>query len=329
MTSFRRTAVPFAACALLLASGLAQAQSSVSISGLIDIGAYRDFDKTKKVGTIQRSNIAFSGSEDLGDGMAATFMLSHRFDADTGRVEGDGAKPFWHGEASVGLKGGWGALRLGRALDVISANYWAFDPWYAFNRIASPSWHFVEYNYAANRASNNGSAEYNRLNNGVFYDSPTVAGFSAHVSGSFEKSDGATKNNAGLSLNYNQNGVSLMLASTRNGWGDTETFAGAKYASGAWSVMGSYDQSTYKGTSADSKAKTATLGATYRLGQVELKAGYGRIDVDGVKGRFVGLGADYALSKRTTLYASLGSKKAPSLGASSQTAYGAGLAHSF
>lgn len=52
---------------LLTAAVPALAQSSnVSISGLIDGGIYRSFDGTAQAGTIQRSNLAIAGLEDLG-----------------------------------------------------------------------------------------------------------------------------------------------------------------------------------------------------------------------------------------------------------------------
>ena len=72
------------AATTLLALPAAQAQSNVSISGTIDIGVFKDADKKWNVGPISRSNLKFSGSEDLGGGLAATFALSHRFNADTG-----------------------------------------------------------------------------------------------------------------------------------------------------------------------------------------------------------------------------------------------------
>ncbi len=324
MTPFRLTALSFTT-AMLLASATAQAQSTVNISGLIDLGVYRGFDKTKNVGTIQRSNIAFSGSEDLGGGMAATFKLSHRFDADTGRPEGEGAKPFWQGESTVGLKGGFGSLRLGRALDVVSNNDWAYDPWYNFNRIASPAWQYWHYNYASSRTSNNGKAEYGRLANGVFYDSPSFGGFAVHYSGSFEKSAGQSSNN-GIALTYGGGPVSVMAAASKNANDDTVGYVGAKYTIGSLSLMGAYDRSKYEGP-VDSIAKVFTLGASYTVGLVELKAGYGNLKVDGAKSQFLGLGADYALSKRTSLYVSAGHNKPK--GGDSTSAYGVGIAHSF
>lgn len=329
MTMTRTTALAITLPALLLASAGAAAQSSVRISGMIDLGVYRGFDEQKHVGTIQRSNIAFSGNEDLGGGLAATFALSHRFDADTGSAEGAGSKPFWQGESSVGLKGGFGHLRLGRALDVISANDWAYDPWGNFDRVASPAWNNWHWNYASSRTSNNGSPEYGRLADGVFYDSPAMGGFTVHLSGAFENSGApgaGTGNNSGLSLNYGQGPVSAMLATSRNSSGDTIQFLGASMKTGALTLMGAFDHTVYKAV-VDSTAKVYTFGATYAMGVTTLKAGYGHRDVDGASSRFVGLGADYFLSKRSNLYVSLGHQKPSS--ASGKTAYGAGIAHRF
>jgi predicted porin len=53
---------------------------------------------------------------------------------DTGALEGAGSKPAWHGETTVGLKSGIGALRLGRAVDAIQSQDWAFDAWGNFSR---------------------------------------------------------------------------------------------------------------------------------------------------------------------------------------------------
>ena len=150
-----------------------------------------------------------------------------------------------------------------------------------------------------------------------------------HFSTSFEKATGTGAgkgNNSGLSLNYDQGPVSVMLAHSKNSSDDTVTYLGAKYTIGDLSLMGAYDKSKYE-AAVDSKAKVYTLGAAYKIGQAELKAGYGHLDVDGKKSTFIGLGGDYWLSKRTEVYVSAGRNK-PDAG-SSTTAYGVGLAHSF
>ena len=171
-----------AAPVLFLAAGGAMAQSSLSISGLIDIGVYRDTNKVWQLGPIQRSNIAFGGTEDLGGGLAATFALSMRFEPDTGQLEQVG-KPYFHGESTVGLKGWAGSIRLGRALDAMYSQDWKFDAWGNFDRIASPAWDIWHYNYPSDpRGNANDTPEYGRLNNAVFYDSPSFGGFTVHLS---------------------------------------------------------------------------------------------------------------------------------------------------
>lgn len=325
------TAAALAALSLCLIGPAAHAQSSVNISGYLDIGAYRGFDKVYNVGTIQRSNIAFSGSEDLGGGLAATFKLSHRLDLDTGAQEGVGAKPFWQGESTVGLKGSFGSVRLGRALDVVWNNDWAFDPWGNFDRIASPAWNLWHYNYSSDRTSNNGSPEYGRLANGVFYDSPSFGGFSVQLSGAFENQGnfgGGGGNNVGVSGQYAGGPLKVMLAHSKNAASDKVTFLGAAYKIDALTLMGAYDTSTFESATGDSKAKVYTLGATYGIGSTTLKAGYGHIDVDGAKGSHIGLGADYSLSKRTSVYVTAGRSKAPGAD-DTHSAYGVGIAHSF
>jgi len=117
--------------AMSLATGAACAQSNVTVSGWLSLGIVKKTGSGVAIGTIERSNIAFSGSEDLGNGLAATFKLSHRFDMDTGTVEaGDSIRPFWKGESTIGLKGGFGAVRFGRALTPLWAQTWNPDPWY-------------------------------------------------------------------------------------------------------------------------------------------------------------------------------------------------------
>lgn len=329
------TRSPVGRAALVLIAGCAaataHAQSSVGISGFLDAGYYRGFDGGWHTGTIQRSNIAFWGKEDLGGGLQATFNLSHRFEMGTGQPEGAGSKPFWQGESTVGLKSAdWGALRLGRALDVVSAHDWKYDPWGNFDRIASPAWHNWHYNYASNRTSNNGDPEYGRLASGVFYDSPTFSGFSMSLSGSFDEGDAAagegTGNNLGVALNYDQGPLALTAAHSKNSSQDRVSFIGARYRFGQLALMGAWDRSVYSGP-IDSVARAYTVGLTYDIGLWTLKAGYGHRDVDGVDNNFIGLGASYALSKRTTLYVSAGNDRPTQ--ADDRRAYGVGISHAF
>lgn len=318
----------FACCSLAMAAGPAAAQSStVAVSGYLDAGVYRDYDHTSKLGTVQRSNLAFAGTEDLGGGLQATFRLSTRFEMGSGAPEGNGYKPFWHDESTVGLKGHWGQLRLGRALSAMWAQEWKFDAWANFNRIASPAWHMAHYLTPTDRASNNGTAEYGRMSNGLYYDSPSVGGFTAHLSGSTERTEAQGRHGRGYSasLNYEQGPMAAMLAHERNGSGDTDLYLGGKYRWGAAALMLAYDR-TRSGDSAD-KASMIALGATYTMGATTFKAGYGRQRLNGDTNHMASLGAEYALSRRTMAYASLGHQRYAQQ--PSRTAFGVGLAHSF
>lgn len=157
----------FAAPLLCAAAGAAIAQAQLSISGLIDIGLYRDTNHMWQLGPIQRSNIAFGGVEDLGGGLVATFMLNQRFETDTGQLEQVG-KPFFHAESTVGLKDAFGSIRLGRALDAMYSQDWQFDAWGNYDRIASPAWDIWHFNYPFDPTADSGAPDFGRLSNGVF-----------------------------------------------------------------------------------------------------------------------------------------------------------------
>jgi predicted porin len=305
----------------LLIGGPVCAQSNVTISGSLDIGAFRDAAGVKNIGTIQRSHLQFAGTEDLGDGLAATFRLRHRLDLDTGAPEGNGSKPFWHGESTVGLKGGFGAIRLGRALDAIQSQDGAFDPWENYDRIASPAWDLWHWNYSADPAGG-GSG---RVANAVFYDSPEFTGVSFHFSGSPESPAGAVAKTRAASLLYNSGTLRALLGAGKNSAGATETSVGLRGNFAGVSLMGLYNLTT---SATGSKAKVTTLGAMYAIGATILKAGWGQANVDGVKKeRLTSIGANHALSKRTSVYADLASKRFVATG--TKQVYGAGLTHSF
>lgn len=301
--------------------------SPVQISGFLDLGMYRDFAGTAQLGTIQRSNITFSGVEDLGAGLSATFKLSHRLDLDTGLNEGFGQKPFWHGESTVGLRGDWGHVRLGRALSALWAHDWKFDPWGHINRVASSAWYQWFYYVPTDRVSNNGAAEFGRTPNGIFYDSPTISGFTLHLSGSPERTEGPGGGKPyAASLEYAQGPLAGLLAFDRNGSGDRASFAAGKYRFGGTTLMSSYDDS--RKAQQQGRSRVVSVGVTQKLSmQTTLKAGVGRQKLNEDTNLFYSLGADYALSKRTTLYASLGHQRRGNSAA--KTSFGIGMSHAF
>ncbi len=317
--------------------------NSYKFSGTLDMGVYRDFDGSNNVGPISRSHVSLAGARDLGNGNQATFLLSARLDPSTGEVNdpGDTKKPFFHGEATVGLKSDlFGAVRLGRAQDVITQHDWSYDPFYNYNAIASAAWNTWGSNYATDRTSNTSKStgaaagEYGRLNNGVFYDSPVVNGFQGHISGSFEKSPEVANsangkgNNLGAAVTYNLGPVSMMLGSTENTSGDRRSILGGKYTIGTLELMAAVDRSYYNGDSVVS-ANTITansVGVSYGMGKYRFMANVGvKDDVEST--RFVGLGTQYAIDAMTAVYVSAGNKTYKT--AASQSAIGVGINYRF
>ena len=103
----------------------AQAQTTVQIYGRVDSGlahvtnvdaAGHSITKVPTLTGSFPSRIGFRGTEDLGNGLQAFFILENGLQLDTG-VTGQGNRIFGR-QALVGLKGAWGALSIGRQLNM-------------------------------------------------------------------------------------------------------------------------------------------------------------------------------------------------------------------
>jgi predicted porin len=117
-------AAALAGALAVLAAG-AQAQSNVTIYGIIDTAVAHvdntnaNGDSVTKMPSLTGSfpsRVGFRGTEDLGGGLSAIFTLESGFGPDTGTM-GQGNRLFGR-QASVGLKGKWGALTLGRQVNM-------------------------------------------------------------------------------------------------------------------------------------------------------------------------------------------------------------------
>lgn len=110
-----------AALACALAMPAASAQTNVQIYGIVDTSisyltnvdaAGHAVTKMNSVTGELPSRIGFRGTEDLGNGLTAFFVLENGLSLDTGTT-GQGNRLFGR-QANVGLKGAWGTLTLGR-----------------------------------------------------------------------------------------------------------------------------------------------------------------------------------------------------------------------
>jgi predicted porin len=298
--SMKKTLVAIAA----LTAVAAFAQSSVSISGGMRIGYGQNAAGAKGLMTNQGSGntINITVVEDLGGGMAAEGAVQMRYDMTNGVLNsGLTTAPTGAGGAAaaagaentrllhttrLGLKGGFGAIQMGRiGLD----QHWAYT---AFGSTTAGA--------AVNPVGAYGATEDNQLR----YVSPNISGFQAHLATSF-------KNNAGGAFNAGAVNGSQVFLQYANG-PIAATFVNEKLNSGAkGSQLGaSYNFGVAKVNFITGSIKTAgvktadamTLSATAPMGPVVLKAAF-KNDRMAANNDANALGVDYALSKRTTVEA--------------------------
>lgn len=102
------------ALAAIAASSAVFAQSSVTLYGVVDasVESVKGTDTVTRVSSdnLVSSRLGFKGTEDLGGGLKANFVLEAALAVDTGATK----DRFFDRAAWVGVSGGFGALRFGR-----------------------------------------------------------------------------------------------------------------------------------------------------------------------------------------------------------------------
>lgn len=331
-----------------MASG-AWGQSRVTLSGELDAGlqyykaANGDSVNRLQNGGFGASRILIAGSEDMGNGLKANFMLEMGPAIDTGMASRFGLfnRASWVGLSSSAA----GELRLGRQLTGTANLLCQVDlHWCAsgFNGTG------IMYNGdlavvgrwisgSPGRGGNNndgisvfsggngtaGSAESNRKNNSIQYTSPSIGGFQAKLmyalgeAGShpangngnhFDATLGYTRGNLFLAVGYAQ----VKPDPLWNAKGSL-TSVGGTYAFGDLKVGAIYQYETASGPAVRwTRASAWAVTAAYQMGSFEpyLKFGQHRTNgtgayriVDGTDAFVVNVGALYKLSRRTALYA--------------------------
>ncbi|MBP6903440.1 MAG: porin [Burkholderiaceae bacterium] len=326
----RRTAAASATAALasllLAAVPAAQAQSTVTLTGMFDLSVGQTQNpggaKTKAVesGRMSTSWFGVNGKEDLGGGLYAQFVLESFLRNDTasaGRFDGDA---FWARSAFVGLVGPWGQLNLGRNTTSLFVNtlvYNAFGDSFGF----SPA--IRHWFTSGTTTGDTGWAD------SVRWLSPKMGSFnaSAHVAAG----EGNGGRNGGFTLGFGEGAFSTGLAYQKVKKGGTvqDTTAlqlGLSYDFGPVKLFGQIGQvendSTKLGYDISGLGVAVPVTATGKL-----LAQWGKIKPDtGASRTTWTLGYDYFLSKRTDLYAVYMDDK---LGNASGKNYGLGMRHRF
>jgi predicted porin len=287
-----------------VAAGSALAQSSVTVYGRLNETVERqkdgDVSSTKVVDNASR--IGFKGSEDLGGGLKANFLIEHGFNADTGTANG----AFWGRESWVGLSGAFGAVRLGNMGP--TAAYFATADYISMHNHDTGTSSDAFYLYPGD------------VRNTIAYKTPTFGGLDAEVQ--FGLKEAGVKNTTVLAVNYVGGPLHLGLGVVNGPTtfdGDTfnksrEIGLRALYEIGAVTIGTYYarnqvDESpTAPGIEA--KRNTFRVSGMFTTGALELHANVGLASkfkvngdsIDGTDAKQFTLGANYNLSKRTKVY---------------------------
>lgn len=289
--------------ALGMVSGAAVAQSNVTVYGVADAGLV--FERGGAAGSVSKvtsgvasgSRLGFKGKEDLGDGLAANFVVENGYGIDTGAA-GQGGLLFGR-QAWVGLSGKFGAVALGRQ----------YSPWYKTVRdVADP------FSDGLAGAGTSMLAANTRVDNMVSYASPKLAGFSAELAyGAGEVAGDASANRTlGGSATYAEGPLTVVLvhhqrenplatAHSRN------TLLTARYMF-ANSITGHVAYAVNRDL-AGIESKDILLGGTYTMGASKFIASVINHNEDSAANRDArqyAVGYLYSLSKRTDLYTAYG-----------------------
>lgn len=324
------------AIAALAAVGAASAQSSVTLYGLADINygqtkttagntvnKYTGFNGSSQAGGLQGSRVGIKGSEDLGGGLKAVFNYEAGFSPVEGAKVGDG----FNRRSVVGLEGGFGSVLLGRdytpLFNLLAAT--SVDGLSSYETVNGPAFaRATGVHYSGNFSGVGVQAFWGKATNKV-----TVGGVTT--------SDATLREGYGAGLSYangpfmigvagHQFPVSAVTASKIAEYG-----IGGAYDFGAAKLYANYlDQ---KNKTADTKNQEFNLGVGVPFGAATVVAEYGRnrataADGSKVSGNDWMLGANYAFSKRTDVYARVG-RTATLKDVSKTENFAVGLRHKF
>ena len=309
---------------LAAATGVAQAQSSVVIYGTVDAGFVSErggkAGTTNKIdsGVASASRLGFKGTEDLGSGLSALFVLESGFGVDNGQQ--DVAGTLFNRQAYVGLSSKTtGTLTLGRQ----------YTPWYnTLSKVADP----FAVGYAG--SAKNLFPSNTRTSNTVLYTSPSVNGLDADVAYTFGENADSNKigRKIGASVGYSNGPLNARVAynNTANDTATTEIGSGRNYlaavnydfavakayvaygvnkgVSSAIRNNGTVNAFNYTSAGFSTDSTTALIGATVPVGPAgTVMASYIHVNdkagANADANQFA-LGYSYALSKRTSTYAS-------------------------
>lgn len=244
------------AAAILTAAAFPAVAADVNVYGRIDTGfmytinhnqTSDSFEMTS--GKSSGSRWGLKGSEQLNEDWQVRFVLESGFDSDAGSFTTTSGDRLFGRQATLSVYNkSFGELALGRSGKPLSGSD-------QFTRISRFTPFGVTYGDAGLLFYGKGG----RVDNGIFYKSPTFAGFTVVLAGSLNTSKDEAAD-----------------------WADNERFLGGSvdYKLGNWGVMVGAEQTVIKrakeAENQDENPTTLFLGTSYDFGFMKLMAAYQR-----------------------------------------------------
>jgi predicted porin len=240
-------------------AGVAQAETSVTLYGIIDTGL--GYNKISGAGDANGSRFGMingvqngsrwglRGSEDLGDGLRAVFQLESGFNSGNGN-SAQGGRLFGR-QATVGLASdSWGQLDFGRQTNIASKYFGSIDPFGAgFGQ--------------ANIGVALSAANTNRYDNMVMYQTPSFSGFQF-----------------GVGYSFNVNDTNTAQTGFRTADNTRAITTGLRYVNGPLNVALTYDQlnasNKLSAAATDATPRQYAIGGSYDFEVVKLALAYAR-----------------------------------------------------
>jgi predicted porin len=272
-------------------AGAAQAQSSVTIYGIVDTG----ITYTSKVatgtgtntgskfavnsGNIQGSRIGFKGVEDLGGGLSAVFQLETGFTNDNGGLQGSDSvtsSNLFRRKSVVGLSGGFGTVLLGRQTDFADT----ISAYTSVNDFGGVT---------GNVGHNLNRLEGTRTNNSVSYTTANLSGFTGNLIYGFGETAGKTSAGQsfglgakydngplGLGANYYQSKQGSTPSDTALIQGVAPAGNASATALAAYKAAGDVNSANVGNTA----VKVFNLVASYQFGPARVYGNWSRVKQD-------------------------------------------------
>ena len=334
-------------------AGVAHAQSSVTLYGIVDVGmtfnnnagagskvpgGYQQYAMSS--GVMQGSRFGLRGTEDLGGGLKALFVLENGFDVTNGKL-GQGGLMFGR-QAYVGLSSQFGTVTLGRQYDSVVDYVGPLesgDQWGGY--LGAHPGDIDNFNnaYRTNNTVKFTSANYGGLTFGGTY---SLGGQAGNFTGNQIWSLGAGYNNGPLVLGvgylnartpaasgglFNNSGTTTLAAAAvtnpiYGGFTSANTYqvigAGGAYTFGAATIGLTYSNIRFANLGKTFASPAAGQSATFNNGEINFKyqltpallvgAAYDYTrgaeinGADRAQYHQGSVGVDYFLSKRTDVY---------------------------